>query len=108
VVSFNRAKGAPPEITSGLNSSRDGVDMQSPDVHVRNNLALAALAEAERRVSEINKRIEGQRQLIEELACEGHDFASAKVVFDSLLISLSLAVQDRHRLRAVPDVALAG
>jgi hypothetical protein len=55
-------------------------------------------------VLEINEQIERQRRLIEELAFQGHDVASAQVVFESLLISLSLAVQDRHRLRAMLDV----
>ena len=86
--------------------------MQSLDArNVRNNSALAALAnlaalaDAEWRVLEINEQIEGQRQLVEEFAFQGHDIASAEVVFESLLISLSLAVQDRHRLRAVLDAA---
>jgi hypothetical protein len=62
---------------------------------------------AERRVVESNALIEYQRQLIEEQAFEGHDITSAQIVFDSLLVSLSLHLQDRHRLRAVLNVEAA-
>jgi predicted RNA-binding protein with PIN domain len=65
------------------------------------------LLEAERRVSETNALIERQRQLIEELGYEGHDITSAQIVFDSLCVSLSLQVQDRHRLRAMLNVKAA-
>ena len=64
------------------------------------NRALTDLA-AERRVSEINGRVDRQRQLVEQLAAEGHDITSAKIVLDSLIISLFLAAEDRHRLRAM-------
>jgi hypothetical protein len=56
--------------------------------------------EAERRVAECNARIERQRQVIEELRSEGRDITSAKAVFDSLYLSLSIHVRDRHQLRA--------
>jgi hypothetical protein len=59
------------------------------------------LLEAERRVVESNALIEYQRQLIEELTYEGHDITSVQIVFESLLVSLSLHVQDRHRLAAI-------
>jgi hypothetical protein len=65
------------------------------------------LLEAERRVAETNSLIERQRQLIEELGYEGHDITSAQIVFDSLCVSLSLQVQDRHRLRAMLNVKAA-
>jgi hypothetical protein len=58
------------------------------------------LAEAERRVPEVNALIDRQRRLIEDLELHGTDLTSAKIVLDSLLVSLSLYVQDRHRLRA--------
>ena len=58
-----------------------------------------ALAEAERRVPEVNALIDRQRQLIEDMEQHGVDLTSAKIVLDSLLLSLSLSVQDRHRLR---------
>lgn len=82
--------------------------MQSLDARdVRNELALAALAnlaalaDAEWRVLEINGQIERQRQLIEELAFQGHDITSAEAVLESLHVSLSLAVQNRHRVHTV-------
>ena len=66
---------------------------------------MVELIEAEWRIAEINALIERQRRLIEELANEGHDITSAQIVFDSLLVSLYLHVQDRHRLRAVSNKA---
>jgi hypothetical protein len=68
---------------------------------------VSELAEAERRVPEINALIQRQRQLIEELERYGHDLTSAMIVFDSLLVSLSLCVQDRHRLRTMLKVKAA-
>lgn len=59
----------------------------------------AQLAEAERRVPEVNALIDRQRQLIEDLELHGIDLTSAKIVLDSLLVSLSLYVQSRHQLR---------
>ena len=57
--------------------------------------------EAERRVAECNALIEHQRQLIEQLGNEGRDITSAQIVFDSLLLSLYLHLQDRQRLSAL-------
>ena len=48
------------------------------------------LAEAQRRMGEFRKLAEIQRQLIEESTQRGYDVTSAKIVFESLLISLSL------------------
>jgi hypothetical protein len=76
--------------------------MQS--LKIQDNWVLVELAEAEYRVPEINARIDGQRQLIEELASGGHDITSATIVLDSLFISLFLCVQDRHRLRSILNV----
>ena len=59
------------------------------------------LLEAERGVAEINGLIERQWLLIEQLGYEGYDTTSARTVFDSLLVSLALYLQERHRLRAV-------
>ena len=58
------------------------------------------LLETEQRVAESNARIERQRRLIEELGFKGRDFTSEQIVFDSLLVSLSLHLQERHRLRS--------
>jgi hypothetical protein len=68
---------------------------------------MSELLEAGRRVAEIHALIERQRQLIEELGYEGHDITSAQIVLDSLLVSLSLHLQDRHRLRATLNVKTA-
>lgn len=65
------------------------------------------LFEAERRVAECIALIERQSQLIEESIHEGHDITSLQIVFDSLLISLSLHVQERHRLRYMLNVKAA-
>ena len=70
-------------------------------VHIGNFLSAIELAEAERRVPEINALIDRQREHIEELEGHGIDLTSAKIVLDSLLVSLSLYVKDRHRLRAI-------
>jgi len=56
------------------------------------------LLEAEWRIAECNARIERQRQLIEQLGDEGRDIASEHTVFDSLLASLYLHLQDRQQL----------
>ena len=59
------------------------------------------LLEAEWGVAEFNGLIERQRLLIDQLGYEGCDTTSARTVFDSLLVSLALYLQERHRLRAV-------
>jgi hypothetical protein len=59
------------------------------------------LLETERRVAESNALIERQRRLIEQLGHNGRDFTSEQIVFDSLLVSLSLHLQERHRLRSI-------
>ena len=61
---------------------------------------LTELAVAERRVSEINACVDRQRQLIKQLAAAGNDITSAQIMLDSLIVSLFLAAEDRHRLRA--------
>ena len=59
------------------------------------------LALAERRVTEINANLVHQRGLIEQLAEAGEDITSAEIMLDSLLVSLFVAAEDRHRLRAL-------
>ena len=59
------------------------------------------LLEAEGGVAETNGLIERQRLLIEQLGYEDYDTTSARTVFDSLLVSLALYLQERHRVRAV-------
>src|SRR5262245_22506102 len=105
MASFNRRTGARFAIPEGRTQAAI-LCMQSSDlrdVRLDSAAALASLvvlADAEWRVLEINEQIERQRRLIEELVLEGKHIASAQVIFDSLCISLSLALQDRHRLRA--------
>jgi hypothetical protein len=65
------------------------------------------MLETERHITESNAAIEQQRQLIEKLAGDGDDVTSAQIVFDSLLITLSLHLQDRHRLRGSLNGAAA-
>ena len=52
--------------------------------------------EAERRVEEFSVLVECQRRLIEQLERGGNDPTSAKIIFDSLQVSLSLYIHDRH------------
>ena len=61
---------------------------------------LGKLVQAEYLVPEINACIDEQRQVVENLATQGHDITSAKIVLDSLLMSFFLCVQERQRLRA--------
>ena len=65
------------------------------------------LLEAERPLAESHGLIERQRQLIEESGYEGCDVASAQIVFDRWLVSLSLRLQDRQQLRAMLNVKAA-
>lgn len=65
---------------------------------------MSELLEAERRVAEVNALIERQRQHIEKLGYEGYDMTSARIVFDSLCVSLSLHLQDRHRIRDIRNI----
>ena len=56
-------------------------------------------AEAQGRVLQFRGLIENQRALIEESNQRGYDTISAKIIFDSLLISLSLYTQRmRHKV----------
>jgi len=71
-------------------------------LHVRDNLAWP-IAEQDCRVPELHTRIDHQRQLIEELAGEGHDITSAQIILDSLFLSLFLLVEDRYRFRPMLD-----
>ncbi len=65
------------------------------------------LLEAEQHVAESNALIERQRHLIEKLVDEGYDITSAQIVFDSLIVSLSLHLKNRHRLRAMLNAKAA-
>ena len=54
---------------------------------------------AEDRVDELSALVNCQLQLIRSLEQSGNDLTSAKIVFDSLRVSLFLATQDLHRAR---------
>jgi hypothetical protein len=56
------------------------------------------LLETERRVAQCNALIEQQRRFIES-GRQDCIMISAQIVFDSLCVSLSLHLQNRHRLR---------
>jgi hypothetical protein len=56
-------------------------------------------SETERRVEEYSALIERQHILIKQLEKSGADATSARIIFDSLSVSLSLSLHDRHRVR---------
>lgn len=68
---------------------------------IPDNPSLPQLAEVERRLLQIHTLIERQRELIEKLHEQGDDLTSPMIVFDSLHVSLSLYLQQRHRLRSM-------
>jgi hypothetical protein len=55
------------------------------------------ISEAERRVEELDALVKCQLRLMRRLKTRGKDLTSAKIVFDSLRVSLFLAIQDLHR-----------
>ena len=67
---------------------------------------MTELAEAELRVGEFHSLIERQRQVIEGLRQGGDNLTSAWTVYESLLISLSLSLRDRHRLRPMQGLEI--
>ncbi len=75
--------------------------------HHHVSLAAIDLLEAEWRVAETNARIERQRQLIQKLGYEKQDVTSARIVFDSLCVSLSLHLQQRRQLLAIQNAKAA-
>ena len=60
-------------------------------------------SEIERRVAEFSAMVERQRYLVEQLEKDAGDATSAKIIFDSLRVSLSLYIGDRHRARCVVE-----
>lgn len=66
------------------------------------------ISEAERRVEELSSLINGQLRLIRNLEKRGKDLTSAKIVFDSLRVSLFLATQDWHRARCYSEPGPVG
>ena len=78
--------------------------MQS--ARVGNDHYAAQLVAAELGVREINEFIDRQRELIEELEERRFDLTSAKIVLDSFMVTLTLHLQERHRLRAVSNAMI--
>ena len=62
------------------------------------------LAKADRLVQVANALIELQRGHIEQLEHAGDDSTSAKIVFDSLVVSLACCVEHRQRLHTAITV----
>lgn len=91
-----RRQGSGASIEFGMQETLESIDPM-----------ISMLEEAERRITESNAAVERQRQLIEKLAHHGDDITSAQIVFDSLLVTLSLHLQDRHRLRGSLNGAAA-
>ena len=75
--------------------------MWSLRLRVSDDWGITELAEAERRIQELNALIECQRQIVEESEQRGYDATSAKIVVKSLHVSLSLYVQARDRLQII-------
>ena len=60
-----------------------------------------SMSDAGPNVSELSTQIQNQRQAIGQLEKAGQDATSAKIVLDSLRLSLSLAVQNWHLAKSV-------
>ena len=73
-----------------------GHTMQSINVGI---WGAVELAKSDRQVAVANTLVDLQRELVEYVEQAGGDVVSAKIVFDSLLLSLALSVNHRHRLR---------
>src|SRR5262245_22333670 len=61
------------------------------------------MSEVERRVSDLNALLKAQQRLIIKLEKRGKDLTSAKIVFDSLRVSLFLATQEWHRIQRLGE-----
>lgn len=72
---------------------------------IRRNIGnpVAECCFVERLVFEMNNRVDRQRKFIHQLAGKAEEAASAEIVLESLLASLFLAAEYRHRLRAMLD-----
>jgi hypothetical protein len=100
----NRADAGPATMEADSVARRSRIDQTSEELselEASEQRALSELAVAERLVPEINACVDRQRQLIKQLASAGKDVTSAQIMLDSLVVSLFLAAEDRHRLRAM-------
>jgi hypothetical protein len=66
------------------------------------------ISEAECRVKELTVLITNQLRFIRKLEKRGKDLTSARIVFDSLRVSLFLATQDWHRARCYGELDQIG
>ena len=68
---------------------------------------VAQLVHVEWGVREINELIDRQQKLIEKLQEGRSDLTSAKIVLDSLIVTLTLHLQERDELRAMFNAEMA-
>jgi len=68
---------------------------------------VAQFVHVERGVREISELIDRQRKLIEKLQESRSDFTSAKIVLDSLIVTLTLHLQKRDQLGAMFNAEMA-
>ena len=68
---------------------------------------VAQLVHVEWEVREIKELIDRQRKLIEKLQESRSDLTSAKIVLDSLVVTLTLHLQERDQLRAMFNAEMA-
>ena len=68
---------------------------------------VAQLVHVERGVREISELIDRQRKLIEKLQESRSDLTSANIVLDSLIVTLTLHLQERNQLRAIFNAEMA-
>lgn len=100
IATIETALVASPASLSQPSEESGGLDGYAISIQSNNRL-LTELAMAERRVPEINACVDRQRQLIKQLADAAKDTTSAEIMLDSLIVSLFLAAEDRHRLRVM-------
>ena len=68
---------------------------------------VAQLVHVEWGVREINELIDRQRKLIEKSQESRSDLTSANIVLDSLIVTLTLHLQERDQLRAMFNAEMA-
>ena len=68
---------------------------------------VAQLVHVESVVRELNELVDRQRKLIEKLQESRSDFTSAKIVLDSLIVTLTLHLQKRDQLRSMFNAEMA-
>ena len=79
--------------------------MQSTDIGTEH--PVAKLVHVEWGVREINELIDRQRKFVEELQESRSDLTSAKIILDSLIVTLALHLQERDQLHAMFNAEMA-